>query len=186
MFSGKTRFLIAMPSLDCHIFSNTVILMAEMDKKGALGFIVNMPTGTLLKDALEVMNCRHVRPLDIPILFGGPVQTDFFWMIHSTDFCGTKTMKIHEHFYLSHFAEIVPHLNDDDCPEIYCAGMGYAGWAPNQLDGEIERGSWWLDNFDINLLFSTQVSDRWNEAFKSLGIDPEQLIDREDLNPTIN
>jgi len=187
MFSGKAQFLIAMPSLKSPIFSNSVILMAEHKHSGALGFIVNLPTGTQVSDALKLMNFEHQQPLEIPILFGGPVQTDFFWVIHSADFSAVSTIKIHEQFYLTSAQEIMPVLNDITCPEIFYAGVGYSGWGAQQLDREIEEGSWWLGEFDVDLLFNIEIAERWNEAFKSLGADPEHLIDRSDpMDPTIN
>ena len=83
--------------------------------------------------------------------------------------------------------DIMPVLNDFSCPEIFYAGVGYSGWGAQQLDREIEEGSWWLGEFDVNLLFNVELSERWNEAFKSLGADPEHLIDRSDpMDPTIN
>lgn len=187
MFSDKAEFLIAMPSLKSPIFSNSVILMAEYKHSGALGFIINLPTGTQVNDALKLMNVEHTQPLEIPVLFGGPVQTDFFWVIHSPDFSAVSTIKVHDRFYLTSAQEILPVLNDANCPEIFYAGVGYSGWGAQQLDREIEEGSWWLGEFDIELLFETEMSERWNEAFKSLGADPDHLVDRSDpMDPTIN
>lgn len=187
MFHGKAQFLVAMPSLNSHIFSNTVILMAENKDSGALGFIINLPTGTQVNDALKLMNIEHTQSLDIPIIFGGPVQTDFFWVIHSPDFVGLSTIKIHDQFYLTSAQEITPILDEESCPQIYYAGVGYSGWGENQLNREIEEGSWWLGDFDISLLFDVELSERWNEAFKILGADPDNLIDNTDpFNPTIN
>jgi putative transcriptional regulator len=187
MFFGKAQFLVAMPSLKSPFFANAVILMAEHKNSGSLGFIINLPTGTKVNDALKLMNLDHAHALDVPILFGGPVQTDFFWVIHSPDFSADSTIKVHDQFYLSSAQDIMPVLNDSLCPEIFYAGVGYSGWGAQQLDREIEEGSWWLGDFDVNLLFDVELSERWNEAFKSLGADPEHLIDRSDpMDPTIN
>lgn len=187
MFSGKVNFLIAMPPLKSPIFSNSVILMVEYEEKGALGFIINMPTGTMVKDALKLMNIENEQQLDIPILFGGPVQTDFFWVIHSPDFSGLSTFKIHKQFHLTAAQEIIPLLNDATCPEIYYAGVGYSGWGESQLDREIEEGSWWYGEFDVNILFNIELSKRWDEAIKNLGADPEHFIDPTDqTDPIIN
>ena len=187
MFSGDVNLLIAMPSLKSQIFSNTVILMAEYNDKGALGFIINMPTGSKFKEMASQMNIEHKQALDIPILFGGPVQLDYLWVIHSANFSGVSSIKIHDQFYLTAAQEILPLLGDLKCPEIFYAGVGYAGWAPKQLDEEIEEGSWWYGEFDPKILFEVEISKRWDEAFKSLGADPEHLIDLTDpMDPQIN
>ncbi len=187
MIFGKAKFLIAMPSLKSPIFSSSVILMAEYKESGALGFIVNLPTGTLVKDALDLLKIQHTQPLEIPILFGGPVQTDFFWSVHSPEFEGVSTIKVHEDFYLTSAQELIPLLTDPNCPEIYLSGVGYSGWGADQLDREIEEGSWWYGDFDLDLLFKIDSSKRWDHAFKSLGADPEHLVDfTNPLDPTIN
>ena len=187
MFSGNVNFLIAMPSLISPIFSNTVILMAEYKEKGALGFIINVSMGTTFEEAVKLMNIEHKQPLDIPLLFGGPVQTEYFWVLHSADFAGKSTIKVHDQFYLTAVPEIVPVLNDVNCPEIFYAGVGYSGWGEKQLDREIEEGSWWYGEFDPKILFEVELEKRWDEAFKSLGADPEHLIDLTDpMDPQIN
>ena len=187
MIFGKANFLIAMPSLKSPIFSNSVILMAEYKDSGALGFIINLPTGTMVKDALSLMKIEHDQQLEIPILFGGPVQTDFFWAIHSPEFEGESTIKVHDKFYLTSAQEVIPLLQDSNCPEIFYAGVGYSGWGVNQLDREIEEGSWWYGEFDLDLLFKTEFTKKWDEAFKILGADPEHLVDFSDpFDPVIN
>lgn len=187
MVFGKANFLIAMPSLKSPIFSNSVILMAEYKDSGALGFIINLPTGTLVRDALSLMKIEHSQKLEIPILFGGPVQTDFFWAIHSPEFEGISTIKLHKKLYLTSAQEILPILTDKHCPEIYFAGVGYSGWGVSQLDREIEEGSWWYGEFDLDLLFEVDFPQKWDEAFKILGADPEHLFDQSDpLDPVIN
>ncbi|MDH5561564.1 MAG: YqgE/AlgH family protein [Deltaproteobacteria bacterium] len=185
--SLKSSFLIAMPSLQESLFSHSVILMAEKKDSGAMGFIINLPTGTMLMDALKILKIKNQQPLSVPILFGGPVQTDFFWFIHSTDFIGNSTLKVSEVFSLSSAMDILPVLDDPICPEIYQAGVGYAGWGPNQLEHEIELGSWWLDDFSLDMLFNVPHKEKWEFAFESLGADPTQLVDPTDPDsPSIN
>lgn len=187
MFSGTARFLVAMPSLKSTIFSNSVILMANHDSSGALGFIINLPTGTKMDEVFELMEIEYTGHLDVPVLFGGPVSPEFFWFIHSAEFIGKSTIKTHTDFYLTGAGELIPLLGTSDCPDIYYGGIGYSGWAELQLDREIEEGSWWMGDFDLKLLFETDMSERWNEAFKSLGADPDNIIDNSDpFDPTIN
>ena len=147
MIAGKAKLLIAMPALEKSIFSHTLILMAEQEETGSLGFILNLPTGTLIQDALRLMNVDQQIPKDIPILFGGPVQTDFFWFIHSTELTTRSTIKVHDQFYLSSALDIFPLLGKDNSPQIYFSGVGYSGWGEHQLDREIEEGVWWLGDF---------------------------------------
>ena len=187
MTADKAKFLIAMPSLKDSIFAHSVILMAEQTATGALGFIINLPTGTGIREALKMMNVQSTDLPDIPILFGGPVQTDFFWFLHSPEFSAQSTIAIHPNFALTSAMEIIPILNEDHCPKIFFAGVGYSGWGAEQLEREIEEGSWWLDKFDVDLLFGTSHSNQWDKAFKTLGVDPETLFDNSNpFDPIIN
>lgn len=187
MILGKAQFLIAMPALEKSIFSDTVIIMAEMEDTGALGFIVNIPTGTKVNEALKLLQKEANINNDVQILFGGPVQTDFFWFIHSIDYESKSTIKIHPQIYLSSALEILPILDTPEAPEIYFSGVGYSGWGVDQLNREIEEGVWWLGDFDLSLLFDTPHDQQWKAAIKTLGADPEHLIDLTNpMDPTIN
>jgi putative transcriptional regulator len=187
MISGKAQFLIAMPALEKSIFTDTVIIMAEMEDTGALGFIINIPTGTKVNDALKLLQNDSSIDKDIQILFGGPVQTDFFWFIHSNSYESKSTIKIHPDIHLSSALEILPLLNTQEAPEIYFSGVGYSGWGVDQLNREIEEGVWWMGEFELSLLFDTPPDQQWNTAIKTLGADPEHLIDLTDpLDPIVN
>lgn len=187
MISGTANFLIAMPSLKKSVFAHSVILMAEQTAEGALGFIMSVSTGTKVQEALKMLDIELPNLPDVPILFGGPVQTEFFWFLHSTDFQAKSTIKIHPTFFLSSAVEIIPLLNKEKGPQIYYSGVGYAGWGPGQLEKEIEEGSWWQDSFDVDLLFGTHHAEQWSKAFTILGVDPDTLVDKSNpFNPTIN
>lgn len=177
MSTGKAKLLIAMPALEKSVFSHSVVLMAEQEKPGSLGFIINLPTGTRIEEALKLMKIDQPVFKDIPILFGGPVQTDFFWFIHSPEMTTKSTIKLHEQFYLSSALDIFPSLLQKNAPQIFFSGVGYAGWGEQQLEREIEEGVWWLGDFDLDLVFKTEHEKQWKEAIKSLGVDPEHLID---------
>jgi len=141
----------------------------------------------MVKDALKSLSLKNNNLFDIPILLGGPVQTDFFWLIHSTNFETKNTIKIHELFYLSSLMEILPAMETDNRPDIYHAGVGYSGWGANQLEKEIESGSWWLEDLSLDLLFKTPHDEQWENALECLGVDPEMLVDNTNPdNPSIN
>ena len=177
MLHQQSKILIAMPSLKDSLFTHSVILMGEMNTGGALGFIINLPTSTKARDALEMMKIIQDKPLEHSVLFGGPVQTDFFWVIHSSEFSCKTTMKLNQEISLSYAPEVFPLLNDERCPQIYLTGVGYAGWAPNQLDREIEEGSWWLTEYNLENLLHTPFNSHWNQMMESLGVNPDHLYD---------
>lgn len=187
MESKNNSLLIAMPALKESLFSDSVIYLVEYNISGALGFIINSPTTTTVNEALEMMKIKHTHSLNSPILFGGPVQTDFFWVLHSANYSCRSTMKIHDNFSLSSALDILPNIDSPNCPEIFHVGVGYSGWAPAQLDHEIEDGSWWLTEFNKEIVFETVFENRWEKSIKSLGVEPSQLVDFTNTShPSIN
>ncbi|MDT8445353.1 MAG: YqgE/AlgH family protein [bacterium] len=176
MESKKASFLIAMPSLQESLFSKSLILMAEHHSEGALGFIVNHDTGANLAQALRLLDLSSIDGVDLPLLLGGPVQTDFFWLLHEPSARCEGTMLLNQEVYLSPASSILA-LPVAERPLIFQAGIGYAGWGPGQLDREIVEGSWWEAELDLKLLFETPLEKRWPEAFESLGAHVQDLID---------
>ena len=55
--------------------------------------------------------------------------------------------------------------------------LGYAGWGPQQLDHEIQQGSWLTAPLSIDLLFDTQPHLMWRKALELVGVDPAHLVD---------
>ncbi|MGK0289011.1 MAG: putative transcriptional regulator [bacterium] len=187
MVSSELSFLIAMPSLKDSVFSRSLIAMVEQNSSGALGFIINLPTGTTVNQALSMLKMSIRLDKDLPILFGGPVQTDFFWVMHAKGFSCRSTLPINSQLSISSALDILPILEEDYCPEIYQVGVGYSGWDASQLTKEIEEGSWWMTGLDKDLIFSTAHQERWKVALRTLGVDPKHLFDFTDpINPSIN
>ncbi len=184
----KATFLLAMPSLQDGIFTKAVVLMANHDEGGALGFIINRTTGADLAEALKLLELPGLQKIQVPILLGGPVQTDFFWVIHSPDVTLTTTIATKPQYAISSALEIFPLLGTQSCPTIYFAGVGYAGWSAQQLEREIAEGAWWMDEIDPKLIFPAPPQEKWHEAFKVLGIETGELVDTTDpfTPPVIN
>lgn len=186
MSSKKASFLIAMPNLQASIFTHSLILLAENTAEGALGFIVNQDSGAKLAQALKLLDLESTGQAELPLLIGGPVQTEFFWLIHEPDFIGQGTMRLHSDLFLSPASDVLAEPTDRR-PLIYQAGVGYSGWGPGQLDQEIEEGAWWQADLDLDLLFETPLEQRWEQAFESLGAHVQHLVDPSDRNdPLIN
>lgn len=186
MDSKKASFLIAMPNLQESIFTHSLILLAENTADGALGFIVNQDSGAKLAQALKLLDLESLGEVELPLLIGGPVQTDFFWLIHEPSFIGQGTMRLHRDLYLSPASDVLSEPVGSR-PVVYQAGIGYSGWGPGQLEREIEEGSWWQADLKLDLLFETPLSERWEQAFESLGAHVEHLVDPSDPHdPIIN
>ena len=183
----KARLLMAMPSLEGAIFSESIILLAQQDEQGALGFIINKPTGANFQTALEILKLEPIDDDSLSLLMGGPVQSDFIWVAHDSAFDGENSYIINPEMSVSPAIDVFDPMHNHSHPELYLAGVGYAGWGPGQLETELEEGSWWMAEMDIQMLLKTPAELRWKAAFKHIGADTAFLIDRTDpLDPTIN
>ncbi len=170
--------LVAMPGLDGY-FKHSIILLCDYTQKSASGFVINIPTPFLIKDVLKSdIDCK----IESPLLLGGPVQSDFFWSLHSNDFCDENTALITPKLSLSPLQVVVDAILKNQGPKEYHFGCGYAGWGENQLDDEIKQGAWWLTDIDYNIAFEIQHQQRWLRLMQSLGIDPDVSYIDQDFN----
>lgn len=162
--------LVSLPSLDDPYFGRSVILLCEYDRETAFGLMINRPSMVKIKDLFEE-ELEHGS--DVPLLVGGPVQPDFFWAIHSSDFSGENTTKLNEQVSLSSLAEVLEAIQDGQGPRFFHFGCGYSGWSPGQLDEELKEGAWWLAPMDNDLVLDSPYVSRWDEVLRNLGFHPD-------------
>lgn len=164
--------LVAMPNLQDPYFQKSVILLCEYTSESAFGVIINRPSSVMVKDIfVDEVPLNHSE--SIPVLVGGPVQPEFLWSIHSTDFKGSSTTPISRKMALSPLQDLLGALANTDPPQKFHFGCGYAGWGPGQLDSELREGAWWLTPLHESLVLELPYESRWEAALKAIGIDPQ-------------
>jgi putative transcriptional regulator len=174
--------LVAMPSMLDSNFAKTVILLAEHNGEGAVGFVLNRPSTVPLKTMVQMID-RDISPA-IPAWYGGPVDTGTAIILHSRKPADGDT-EIGEKIYLSTSGRVLDALIDDsektireranaelvhDILNPYRFLVGYAGWGAGQLDEEIRAGAWLLHPIDHDLIFNTPWSDIWPKITQRLGV----------------
>ena len=163
-------------------FSRTVMLLAEHNSEGAVGFVLNRPSTVPLKSMISVID-RDVPPA-IPAWYGGPVDTGTAVILHSRKPSDTDT-EIGQGIYLSTAGRVLDALIDEseqtikerangqlvhDILNPYRFLVGYAGWGAGQLDDEIRAGAWLLHPIDQELIFNTGWNDMWSTITEKMGI----------------
>jgi putative transcriptional regulator len=169
--SGRTslagQLLIATPALRDSPFERTVILMAQHNREGALGIVINKPleertVASLLaafgEDAEGSGNAR------IRIFLGGPVGPAVGLVIHSSAYRIAHTLDIDGKVALTGAPEVLRDIGAGKGPGKSLVAFGYAGWAPSQLDGEIARGDWYTVSEDPALVFDEDRAKVWDAA----------------------
>ncbi len=168
------QFLIAMPSLRDPNFAHSVTYICEHNEDGALGLVINRPTTVTLGELLEHMGQSEIaipEVRSIPIQFGGPVQTDRGFVLHSP--CGSweATLSITQDIALSTSRDILLAMARGVGPDRAMIALGYAGWGAGQLEQEMAANAWLSGPADIDILFDLPMDRRWEAAAASLGIE---------------
>ena len=174
------HFLIAMPAMADSYFSRTLVYIAEHNERGALGVIVNRPTdmslGTLLEKIEVPLEAHGLAQL--PILFGGPVQTDRGFVLHRPLGDWQATLAVSEQVGLTSSRDILHAVARTGQPQDLMVTLGYAGWAAGQLEHELVQNAWLTVPAAAHILFELPYEERLASALELLGINPTHLADQ--------
>ena len=153
-------FLVAKPSILDPNFSRTVVLVTQTPDGATLGVILNRPTKQSLAEILPG-NERLARFTE-PLHFGGPVEpAGLFAVFRRTEAPG-RSFPVIEDVHLGLDPATVEQLLLRP-PEALRLFVGYAGWAPGQLDAELARGDWWTLKADVETIFRRNTDTLWDE-----------------------
>ena len=171
------QIIVSMPSLQDERFYKTVIYMCAHSSEGSMGIIINKKIDyDLYPDLLEQLGID--KPLDKKKLFiryGGPIESGRGFVLHSDDMIRKETLNIDKGVALTSTAEFFDDLSIGKGPKNSILALGYAGWAPGQLEAEILQNSWMSLPVDTSFLFDDEVSRKWTQAYKIMGVDPNNL-----------
>ncbi len=167
------QLLIAMPAMGDPRFSKSVIYMCVHNEEGAMGLIVNKLADPLtFADLLSQLDIESlgVAP-ELPIHFGGPVETGRGFVLHSADYTGDGTIDVADDMALTATIDILKDIAEGNGPERFFLALGYAGWGAGQLDGEIQQNAWLHVPADADLTFGPDIDSKWERAIAKIGVD---------------
>ena len=173
------HFLIAMPSMADPNFARSLTYICEHNEQGALGVVVNRPIDMTLRSLFEQIDI----PLHddergrMPVYFGGPVQVDRGFVLHRPAGEWQSTLSISEHIGLTTSRDILQAVGQGRGPTQILVSLGYAGWAPGQLEQELSQNAWLTVRADLDVVFTLAPEHRLSAAMNLLGVDPAQLSD---------
>lgn len=173
------KLLIAMPGIGDPRFEHSVIFLCSHGEEGAMGLIIN-------KVAPEVKLNNLLSQLDIPledeesgaqqIRFGGPVETQRGFVLHSQDYeSSINSLNVPPGYGMTATLDILEDIAQGAGPEKMLIMLGYAGWGPGQLETEIIANGWLTAESSDALMFETADNEKWGAALATLGIDPLTL-----------
>jgi len=180
------QLLIAMPSMTDKRFARSVIYLCAHSKEGAMGLIINQPASHI--SFIELLDQLRILPKGTPpgeaveisetnVHIGGPVETGRGFVLHSSDYVTPdSTMRIGEKFCLTATIDILKAMATNKGPKHSILALGYAGWSAGQLEQEIQANGWLNCPADFDLVFDTDVDEKYQGAMGRIGIDPTYLV----------
>lgn len=173
------HFLIAMPSMADPNFAKSLTYICEHNDQGALGVVVNRPMAMTLRALLDQIKIplRDHRHADLPVYYGGPVQVDRGFVLHRPAGGWQSTLAVRDDIALTTSRDILQAVGDGQGPAELLVSLGYAGWAPGQLENEIKQNSWLTVPANPAVLFELTPEERLAAAMDLLGIQWSQLSD---------
>ena len=180
------QLLIAMPSMGDPRFSRSVIYVCAHSSEGAMGIVINQRAPNIsfaeLLEQLKIVPSEArislpsaLNAMDVHL--GGPVETGRGFVLHSADyFKAESTLPINDSVCLTATVDILRDIAKGSGPAKALLALGYAGWAPGQLEDEIQSNGWLNCPADPELVFDPAVDRKYNRALDSLGVDPSHLV----------
>ena len=161
------QLLVATPELEDPRFTRAVIYMVRHDARtGAMGLVVNrqlgeVPMAVLLKQSgLPGEGTKGSVRLHV----GGPVEATRIVVLHTDDYAGPDTVKVANGVAITSDPAILKSIDDGKGPRRARFTLGYAGWAPGQLEAEMEAGYWIVVPSDAAIVFDDADETKWDRA----------------------
>lgn len=165
----KGQLLIAEPSIIGDLsFNRSVILLADHNSEGSVGFIINKPLKYTINDLVPDVEANF------KIYNGGPVEQDNLYFIHNIPHLITNSVEISNGIFWGGDFELTKNLINSgqvkkDNIRFF---LGYTGWEAHQLENEMKSNSWILaENLYQNKIIGKSTTDFWKEKILELGGD---------------
>jgi putative transcriptional regulator len=174
------HFLIAMPNMVDPNFARSLTFICEHNEQGALGVVVNRPIEMNLHTLLEQISLPPATDAykAVPVHFGGPVQVDRGFVLHMPVGQWQSTLAVSSEIGLTTSKDILQAVARGDGPTQILVTLGYAGWAPGQLEHELSQNAWLTVQANPDVIFDRLPEARLPAAMNLLGIDFANLSEQ--------
>ncbi len=173
------HFLIAMPAMADPYFTKTLVYICEHNERGALGIIVNRPIDINLASLFEKIELplKAIGFSEMPVYFGGPVQTDRGFVLHTPIGGWQSTLIINADIGLTSSRDVLQSVGDEGQPQEILVSLGYSGWAAGQIEHELAQNAWLSVPARPEIIFNLPYEERRDAAARALGVDLIHLAD---------
>ena len=160
------QLLIAAPTIGDPRFAHTVILMVRHDADGGFGIVINRPVGERPIASLLERAGEDVSDIsgNVQIFAGGPVQPELGFVVHSAEYRLDETLEVDGRVAMTANRQVLRDIGHNRGPVKSLFALGYAGWGPGQLEGELARHDWFTTSAEPRLIFDDDRANLWEEA----------------------
>lgn len=167
------QVLLAMPAMSDPRFERAVIYMCAHNEDGAMGIVINKPLDSIdFRELLGELDIpTNAESVNVPVHFGGPVENQRGFVLHSREYSQPETLLVDDSVGLTATVRVLRDLASGDGPARSILALGYAGWGPGQLESEIQQNAWLTVPARDEFLFEIANDEKWERAFNSIGVD---------------
>lgn len=160
------QLLVASPEMKDPRFVETVIYMVKHSAEGALGLVINRPLAKgPIEDLLKGFNAETKGTKgEIIIHYGGPVTPTAGFILHTDDVLLEDSTKVKDGIAVTSDAKLIAAIGRGKGPRQALIIMGYAGWAPGQLEAELKAEAWFVVSADKTMIFGKDPEKKWRQA----------------------
>jgi len=162
-----------MPNMVDPYFAKSLTYICEHNDQGALGVVVNRPIDLSLQALFERINLQ-LEPhelRDLPVYFGGPVQTDRGFVLHQPIGEWHSTLNVRGSLGLTTSKDILEAVGKGSGPAKMLVTLGYSGWAAGQLEHELGQNAWLTVEAGEQIIFDLPAEEKLPAAMELLGVD---------------
>jgi putative transcriptional regulator len=160
------QLLVATTEMNDPRFVESVIYIVNHDSKGTMGLVINRPMAQgPIDDLLKGFGAEAKGSArEIIIHYGGPVSRRQGFLLHSDDLLLENSIITKDGIAATSDTEIIQAIATGHGPRQFLFMLGYAGWAPGQLEGELRAKTWVVVPADNSLIFGKDADKKWRQA----------------------
>ena len=175
--SIATQYLLATPNVQDPLFASSIIYMCEHSEEGSMGVVINHLSEQTLQDIFDQLDihCDDQEILDTQVFIGGPVKLEQGFVLHSQRGNWDRTMAVGDNIYVTSSKDILQAIALRHGPDDFLVLLGFSGWAPGQLERELQENSWLTARASDDITYNHDIDHKWQMAFDTLGFNLDML-----------
>ncbi len=166
-----------MPQLQDPNFVRSVVLLVHHDEDGTFGLVLNREAEIRAVELCASLGLEWRGDDDAEVGIGGPVQPQTGWVLFGEGGPSDRegVTRVLPGVFCAGSIEVLRELTERPVPEVRLF-LGYAGWAPGQLEGELAAGAWLVAPATREVVFAVAPAEMWTRVLRDLGVDPATLV----------